>query len=94
MPGYVSVALQYLQHEKPKRPQDSPYPWTQPVYGENNQVLSEKSPAEELDENIKKRLQKNLGKLLYYARVIDPTMLMALKSLAAFQKKPTIETEK
>ena len=94
MPGYVRAALHAFQHEKPKRPQDSPYPWTQPVYGKNNQMLSEKAPAEELDENNQKRLQKIVGKFLYYARAIDPTMLMALNSLAAVQTKPKIETAK
>ena len=33
MPGYVRTALHSFQHEKPKIPQDSPYPWTQPIYG-------------------------------------------------------------
>ena len=46
IPGYVCAALHAFQHKKPKRPQDSPYPWTQPVYGKNNQILSEKSPDE------------------------------------------------
>ena len=92
MPGYVRAALHYLQHEKTKRPQESPYYWKQPVYEKNNHMLSEKSPAEELDKNNQKRLQKIVGKFLYYARSIDPKMLMALKSLAAVQKKSTIET--
>ena len=30
MPGYVAKALKQFQHEKPKRRQDSPYPWTPP----------------------------------------------------------------
>ena len=30
MPGYVRATLHACQHKKPKRPQDSPYPWTQP----------------------------------------------------------------
>ena len=33
MPGYVAKALNQFQHEKPKRRQDSPYPWTPPKYG-------------------------------------------------------------
>ena len=49
MTGYVRVALHAFQHEKPKQPQDSSYPWTQPVYVKNNKILSEKVPAEELD---------------------------------------------
>ena len=57
-------------------------------------MLSEKAPAEEWDEYNQKILQKIVGKLLYYARGIDPTMLMALISLAEVQTKPTIETAK
>ena len=94
MPGYVGAALHDFQHEKLKLPQDSPYPWTQPIYKKNNPMLSEKEPAEELDENNHKRLQKTVGKFLYYARAIYPTSLMALNSLAAVQKKLTIETAK
>ena len=31
MPGYVREALNSFQHKKPKQPQDSPYPWKQPI---------------------------------------------------------------
>ena len=57
-------------------------------------MLSEKAPAEELDEYNQKRLQKIVGKFLYYARGIDPTILMALKFLAVVQTNLTIETAK
>ena len=40
IPGYVRAALHYFQNDKPKQPQDSPYPWTQPTYEKNNQMLS------------------------------------------------------
>ena len=46
MPGYVRAALHSFQRKKPKYPKESPYPWTQPVYEKNNQMLSEKGPAE------------------------------------------------
>ena len=46
-------------------------------------MLSEKAPAEELDENNQKRLQKIVGNFLYYDRATDPTMLMTLNSLSA-----------
>ena len=39
MPGYAHAALHAFQHDKPKQPQEFPYPWTQPVYGKNNQIL-------------------------------------------------------
>ena len=94
MPGYVCASLHSFQHEKTKRPQDSPYPWTQPICGKNNQTPSEKAPANKLDENNQKRLRKIVGIFLYYDRAIDPTMLMALKSLAVVQTKTKIETTK
>ena len=57
-------------------------------------MLSEKSPSGELDEYNQKRLNKITVKLLYYARAIDTKIFMALKSLAAVQKKLIIETAK
>ena len=47
-----------------------------------------------MDEYNQKILQKMVGKFLYYARSIYPTMLMALNSLEAVQTPPTIETAK
>ena len=60
----------------------------------NNQMLSQKEPAEELDENNQKRIHKIIGKFLYYARDIDTTMFMTLNSLVVVHTKPTIETSK
>ena len=82
MSGYVCAALHSFQHEKSKRPQDSPYPWTQPIYEKNNQMISENTPAEKLDYN-NQTFQKIVGTFLYYARAVDHTMLMTLNSLAA-----------
>ena len=42
MSRYVRAALHSFQHKKHKITQDSPYPWTQTIYGNNNQMLSEK----------------------------------------------------
>ena len=41
-----------------------------------------------------KIFQKIVGKLLYYARTINPIMFMALNSLAELQTKLIIETAK
>ena len=54
-------------------------------------MLSEKAP---LDDNNKKRIQKIVRNFLYYARAVDPTMLMALKSLAVVLTKLTTKTAK
>ena len=57
-------------------------------------MLSEKSPAEKLDDNNQKRLQKIVGFFLYYYRLLDPTTMMALSSLAAVQTNMTTKTAK
>ena len=57
-------------------------------------MLSEKEWAEQLNKKNQKQHQKIVGKLLYYARAIDPKMLAALKFLATVQTKPTIENTK
>ena len=57
-------------------------------------MLLEKDPAKELDENNQKQLQKIVEKFLYYARSIDPTMVMALNSLEEVHKNPKIATAK
>ena len=57
-------------------------------------MLSEKSPAGNLDDNNQKRLHTIFGKFLYYYRAVYPKMLMALNSLAAVQTKPKIKTAK
>ena len=57
-------------------------------------MISEKSPAEKLDDNNNKRLQKIVGNFLYYARAVDPTMLTELNSLSAVHIKPKIKTTK
>jgi len=41
-----------------------------------------------------KRIQKIIGSLLYYGRAIDPTILVALGTLATQQNEPTKNTEK
>ena len=57
-------------------------------------MIPEKEPAEELDQKNQKQPQKIVGKLLYYAKAIDPTILTALISLAEVQTNPTEETAK
>ena len=56
--------------------------------------MSEKAPAEKLDEHNNKVLQKIVETLLYYARDIYSTILMDLNYIVAVQIKPTIETAK
>ena len=87
MSWYVHAALHYFQHEPP-------YPWTPARYGNTDQILRDKHPSDVLYTSNKKRLEKIVGKFLYYARSIDSTMVMALNSLVAVQTKSTVEVEK
>ena len=45
-----------------------------------------------LDEKGKKRIQQIVGSFLYYARAVDPTILMALSAIASQQSAPTEQT--
>ena len=47
-----------------------------------------------MDNNNNNILQKIVGKFLYYAGAIDPTMLLAINSLAEVHIKPKIEAAK
>ena len=40
LPGYNQKALIRFQHPLPSRPQDSPYPWTPPKYGQRIQYAT------------------------------------------------------
>jgi hypothetical protein len=83
MPGYVAKALRRFQHDPPKRPEHSPHPWTAPNYGASTQMTAPTDTSPPLDPAAKLRLQEILGTLLFYARAIDCTMLVALSALAS-----------
>ena len=81
MNGYVEQALEELQHPKPKRPEWAPSHMERPNYGATIQY-AETDDTEELDENRIKYKQRAIGKLLYYGRAIDNTMLHAINDIA------------
>ena len=92
MPGYVEKALQRFEHPAPKRPQDSPHPWTAPVYGAKTQLTAPPDTTPVLPPSDRTRIQEIIGTLLFYARAIDDTMLVALNSLASEQTTATEAT--
>ena len=92
MPGYIERALTRFQHPKPKKPQDNPFKYIAPEYGAKIQYTPEIDTSDLLDEKGKKRVQEILGTLLYYARAVDPTILVTISSLSTQQAKPTIQT--
>ena len=94
MPHYVQKQLTRYDHPSPRRPQNCPYSPNPIKYGRKAQepLPEDKSPP--LDEKGKKYIQQVVGSFLYYARAVDPTILMALSSIAADQANPTENTMK
>jgi len=92
MPGYVERALTRFGVQAPKHPQHSPHSWVAPSYGSGAQydpIIADSAP---LAPTGIKRLQEIIGVLLYYARMVDSTMLVALGTLAAAQSQGTQAT--
>jgi hypothetical protein len=88
MPGYVSNVLSKFQHDAPKRPQHTPSRCVTPVYGAKTQYATkDETPPLAAKECL--TVQKVTGSVLYYARAVDPTVLMPLNDIATEQPKAT-----
>jgi hypothetical protein len=79
MPGYVSNVISKFQHDPPKRPQHTPSRYVTPVYGAKTQYTTkDETPLLIAQQCL--TIQKVTGSVLYYARSVDPTVLMPLSS--------------
>ena len=92
MPGYIEKAMQRFTHPVPKKPQAAPSKWTAPDYGASVQYAEPDDETNHLDKSGITRLQEIIGVLLYYARAVDNTMLVALGTLASAQTQGTEAT--
>ncbi len=94
MPAYVMKQLTKYSHVAPLKPQHCLYAPNPIKYGKDNQLPSplDKSPC--LNKAQKKCIQQIVGSFLYYARAVDPTILMALSKIALQQAAPTENTMK
>ena len=87
MPGYVEKALQRfgILHSKGV---DSPSEFVAPHYGTHEQYTEiDESPTIAADRA--KRIQQIVGVFLFYARAVDPTMLVSVSKLGSQQARPT-----
>jgi hypothetical protein len=80
MPGYVSNVLSKFQHDSPKHPQHTPSRYVTPVYGAKTQYAT-KDETPPLAAQQCLTIQKVTGSVLYYARAVDPTVLMPLNDI-------------
>jgi hypothetical protein len=88
MPSYVSNILSKFQHDAPKHPQHTPSRYVTPVYGARTQYATkDETPPIAFQQCL--TIQKVIGSVLYYARAVDPTVLMPLNDIATEQTKAT-----
>jgi hypothetical protein len=92
MPGYVSNVLIKFQHDAPKHPQHTPSRYVTPVYGAKTQYAT-KDETPPLTAQQCLTIQKVTGSVLYYARAVDPTVLIPLNDIATEQTKATKKTQ-
>ena len=92
MPGYIARALARFNHIPATRAQHAPHAWIPPSYGATLQLTTPIDTSAPLLPAARTRLQEIVGTLLYYARAVDSTMLVALGTLASAQTKGTEAT--
>lgn len=71
------------------KPQYSPGGYVQPIYGSRAQQYATTDTSTLLTSSDKTRIQEIVGTFLYYARVIDSTMLKKLNELSSEQAHAT-----
>jgi hypothetical protein len=86
MPGYISNVLSKFQHDAPTDPQHTPSWYVTPVYGANTQYAT-RDETPPLTAQQRLTIQKATGSVLYYARAVDPTVVMPLNDIAAEQTR-------
>ena len=94
MLNYISSMLHKYQHPPPKCSQHSPHPWNRPTYGATEQLIKAPDTTKPLELSEVKWIQKIVGTLLYYARAVDATILVALGTIAAQQASATQSTSR
>ena len=85
MPGYVNMTLTRFKHQTPIQKHDQPYQHVIPNYGAKTQYAVGPDGTSLLKNDNKKFVQQVTVKLLYYARALDSTILVALSALASEQ---------
>ena len=92
MPGYIDAMLHRFQHTSPTKPQFSPHPHRAIQYGAKQQMTEPDDTSVRLDDDGIRRTQRIVGTALYYARAVDPTMLVTLSALSSEQANATENT--
>jgi hypothetical protein len=78
MPGYIKAALHKYQHAAPARPEHATHTWNPPIYGAKTQYVEDEPTSPALSNKDINKLQQLTGTLFYYARAVDPTLIMPI----------------
>jgi hypothetical protein len=89
MPGYIKAALHKYQYPAPARPEHAQHIWNPPSYGAKTQFVNEPTPSPTLSDKKVNKLQQLTGTLLYYARAVDPTLIIPINVSASEQSNAT-----
>ncbi len=92
MPGYIIKQLQKYGHASPPRPQHCPYAPQLKQFGSKAQHPLPPDVSPPLSNTDIKHVQHIFGSILYYARTVDLTVLIALSTIASKQAKGTQQT--
>jgi hypothetical protein len=92
MDSYIGDLLFREGHHKPAKPQHSPHKHREIIYGAKQQLAPAADTSSPLDDAGVKRVQRIVGVLLYYARAVDPKLLVPLSAIGAQQASATEQT--
>jgi hypothetical protein len=89
MPSYIGKSLVRFNHIPPDKPQHQPHLHMVPTYSATIQYAKHIDQSPAATKANKNYIRQVVGVLLYYARAVEATLLIALTSLASSQAAPT-----
>ena len=89
MPGYIKKQLQKYKHDMPKCPKNCPYQPQEKKYGKAAQYPISLDTSSGLEGKEIKVVQQVVGGILWDARSVNMTVLMALSTIVSQQSKAT-----
>jgi len=95
MPGYTAMALNRFNAQDIS-PTHSPMLYLPPTYGKKGKPQLATNPSTNYlnNKNLTLKIQQITGTLLYFARAVDPTLLVAINKVSLEQSNPTPSTER
>jgi hypothetical protein len=85
MPGYIDKVLVRFNHTPPDKPQHQPHPHMVPTYSATIHYDKHINQSPAATKANQKYIRQVVGILLYNARAVNATLLVALSSLASAQ---------